>query len=104
MKAARLASGDVSPLENDNLKAALAQLVRGTHAGDTAAQNDDPDRACVIRCYSKVGVSCFRRAAFSLEQAPFLSLSIWHDRPYGWDLSDQIEEQVISKFYLIDVG
>jgi hypothetical protein len=43
-KAARLASGDVSTLENDDFKAALDQLVRSTHASDATAQNDNPSR------------------------------------------------------------
>ena len=36
--AAGLASRNVAALEHHDLEAALDQLVRGTHAGDTAAQ------------------------------------------------------------------
>ena len=31
-------------LEHDDLEAALDQLVRGAHAGDAAAQDDNPSR------------------------------------------------------------
>ena len=42
--AASLAAGKVAALEDDDLEAALDQLVRGAHAGDAAAQDDDPSR------------------------------------------------------------
>ncbi len=40
--AARLAAGDVAPLEDDHLEAALDQFVRGGHPRHAAAKNDDP--------------------------------------------------------------
>ena len=40
--AAGLAAGTVAALEDHDLEAALDQLVRGAHAGDAAAQQDDP--------------------------------------------------------------
>jgi len=40
--AARLAAGDVAPLEDDHLEAALDQFVRGAHPRHAAAKNDDP--------------------------------------------------------------
>jgi hypothetical protein len=42
--AAGLASRNIAALEHYDIKAALDQLVRGTHAGDTAAQDDNPSR------------------------------------------------------------
>ena len=44
LDAACLASRNIPALENLNLKAALAQLVRGTHAGDTTAEDDHVSR------------------------------------------------------------
>ena len=40
--AARLAARDAAALEDDDLEAALDQLVRGAHARDAAAEDDDP--------------------------------------------------------------
>ena len=40
--AARLAAGDVAPLEDDHLEATLNQFVRGAHPRHAAAENDDP--------------------------------------------------------------
>ncbi len=39
--AARLAAGEVAAFEHDHLEAALGQLVRGAHAADAAAEDDD---------------------------------------------------------------
>jgi len=44
MNAARLAAWSVSALQDNDLKAALDQFVRGTHSRDTAAEDDDPSR------------------------------------------------------------
>ena len=40
--AAGLASRNIAALEHHDIEAALDQLVRDTHAGDTAAQDDNP--------------------------------------------------------------
>jgi len=42
--ATRLASGDITAFEDDHFETAFDQLVRGTHACDAAAQNDNPSR------------------------------------------------------------
>ena len=39
--ASSLAAGQLATFENDDLEAALAELVRGAHACDAAAENDD---------------------------------------------------------------
>ena len=44
LDAAGLASRSISALENLDLKAALDQLVRGTHTRDAAAEDDDAGR------------------------------------------------------------
>ena len=41
--AAGLASRNIAALEHHDLEAALDQLVRGAHARDAAAENDDPE-------------------------------------------------------------
>ena len=43
-KAACLATCNISAFEDDDLKAALDQLVRGTHPRHAAAEDDDPSR------------------------------------------------------------
>ena len=40
--AAGLSSRQAAALEHDDLEAALDELVGGAHAGDAAAQDDDP--------------------------------------------------------------
>ena len=43
--AARLAAGDVAAFEHRDLEPTLDELVRGAHAGDAAAQDDDASQA-----------------------------------------------------------
>ena len=52
--AASLASRNVAALEHHDLEAALDQFVRGTHACDAAAKNDDPSRHAFL-CHAPLG-------------------------------------------------
>ena len=55
-QAARLAAGDVARLEDDDLEAALGELVGGGQAGDAAAEDRDPRHAPTLSDHSTVSV------------------------------------------------
>ena len=81
--AACFAAGELAALKNHYLKAALDELMRGTHAGHAAAQNDHLARhaapsqgrfAAVCSLASNPAASPTRSAVTALSL-----LSFWHD-------------------------
>jgi hypothetical protein len=73
--AARLASRNVTAFEDDHLKTALSQLVRGTHACDSAAQDDDPSGHKVLTQALTALLSVEARLGQPLLAEPGLRLS-----------------------------
>src|SRR6185369_12560492 len=83
--AARLAAGNVAPLEHDHLEAALDQLVRRAHARHAAAENDDPGRHAspslrYLSAHGSYRVGARPQSAYlpRIREACATPMALWH--------------------------